>query len=101
MVTNTGTPKPMSIASSLSATTLRSENKSTNYWCRRCLKAYPNTCGLEQKYINLCLISINGIMTTKEDTKKHNRIKAVLAETGHTGKWLTEQLGNDPATASK
>lgn len=40
-------------------------------------------------------------MTTKEDTRKLNRIKAVLAETGHTGKWLAEQLGKDPATVSK
>lgn len=45
--------------------------------------------------------SINGIMTTKEETRKLNRIKAVLAETGHTGKWLAEQLGKDPATVSK
>lgn len=30
-----------------------------------------------------------------------NRIKAVLAETGHTGKWLAEQLGKDPVTVSK
>ena len=40
-------------------------------------------------------------MTTKEETRKLNRIKAVLAETGHTGKWLAEQLGKDPATVSK
>lgn len=40
-------------------------------------------------------------MTTKEETRKLNRIKAVLAETGHTGKWLAEQLGKDPATISK
>lgn len=40
-------------------------------------------------------------MTTKEGTRKLNRIKAVLAETGHTGKWLAEQLGKDPATVSK
>lgn len=45
--------------------------------------------------------SINEIMTTKEETKKLNRIKAVLAETGHTGKWLAKQLGKDPATVSK
>lgn len=45
--------------------------------------------------------SINGIMTTKEGTRKLNRIKVVLAETGHTGKWLAEQLGKDPATVSK
>lgn len=40
-------------------------------------------------------------MTTKEETRKLNRIKAVLAETGHTGKWLAERLGKDPATVSK
>lgn len=40
-------------------------------------------------------------MATKEVTRKLNRIKAVLAETGHTGKWLAEQLGKDPATVSK
>ena len=40
-------------------------------------------------------------MTTKEETRKLNRIKAVLAETGHTGKWLAGQLGKDPATVSK
>lgn len=40
-------------------------------------------------------------MTTKEESRKLNRIKSVLAETGHTGKWLAEQLGKDPATVSK
>lgn len=30
-----------------------------------------------------------------------NRIKAVLAETGHTGKWLAYELGKDPVTISK
>lgn len=40
-------------------------------------------------------------MTAKGDTRKLNRIKAVLVETGHTGKWLAEQLGKDPATVSK
>lgn len=40
-------------------------------------------------------------MTTKLKTKKLNRIKAVLAETGHPGKWLAEQLRKDPATVSK
>lgn len=40
-------------------------------------------------------------MTSKTEHKKLNRIKAVLAETGHTGKWLAEQLGKDPATVSK
>lgn len=32
---------------------------------------------------------------------KINRIKAVLAETGKTGKWLAEQVARDPATVSK
>ena len=40
-------------------------------------------------------------MDTKTERKKLNRIKAVLAETGHTGKWLAEQLGKDPVTVSK
>ena len=30
-----------------------------------------------------------------------NRIKAVLAETEHTSKWLAEQLDRDRATVSK
>ena len=40
-------------------------------------------------------------MDTKIERQKLNRIKAVLAETGHTGKWLAEQLGKDPVTVSK
>lgn len=30
-----------------------------------------------------------------------NRIKAVLAETHHTNKWLAEQMDKDTATVSK
>lgn len=30
-----------------------------------------------------------------------NRIKGALADTGHTGKWLADQVGRDPATVSK
>lgn len=30
-----------------------------------------------------------------------NRIKAVLADSGKTNKWLAEQLGKDPVTISK
>lgn len=33
--------------------------------------------------------------------EKINRVKAALAETAHTGKWLAEQLGKDPVTVSK
>ena len=40
-------------------------------------------------------------METKTERQRLNRIKAVLAETGHTGKWLAEQLGKDPVTVSK
>lgn len=40
-------------------------------------------------------------METKTERLKLNRIKVVLAETGHTGKWLAEQLDKDPATVSK
>ena len=39
-------------------------------------------------------------METKTERQKLNRIKAVLAETGHTGKWLAEQLGKDPVTVT-
>lgn len=35
------------------------------------------------------------------DTKDLNRIKVVLAEKKRTNKWLSEQLGKDPATVSK
>ena len=40
-------------------------------------------------------------MEAKVERQKINRIKAVLAETGHTGKWLAEQLGKDPVPVSK
>ena len=40
-------------------------------------------------------------MEPTTERQKLNRIKAVLAETGHTGKWLAEQLGKDPVTVSK
>jgi transcriptional regulator with XRE-family HTH domain len=30
-----------------------------------------------------------------------NRLKAILAESGKTNKWLAEQLGKDPVTISK
>ncbi|MBD5364485.1 MAG: helix-turn-helix transcriptional regulator [Bacteroides sp.] len=40
-------------------------------------------------------------METKTERQKLNRIKAVLAETGQTGKWLAEQLGKDPVSVSK
>ena len=40
-------------------------------------------------------------METKVERQKLNRIQAVLAETGHTGKWLAEQLDKDPVTVSK
>lgn len=33
--------------------------------------------------------------------KDINRIKGMLAEKKRTNKWLVEQLGKDPATASK
>ena len=41
------------------------------------------------------------IMETKTEKLRLNRIKAVLAETGYTNKWLAEQLGKDPVTVSK
>lgn len=38
-------------------------------------------------------------MRTK--SKQLNRIKLALIETGHSGVWLAQQLGKDPATVSK
>ena len=40
-------------------------------------------------------------MEIKRERQKLNRIKAVLADTGYTGKWLAKQLGKDPVTVSK
>lgn len=36
-----------------------------------------------------------------EQAKDINRLKVVLVEKKRTSKWLTEQLGKDPATVSK
>ena len=36
-----------------------------------------------------------------ELNKNINRIKAVLADSGQTSKWLASQLGKDPVTVSK
>ena len=35
------------------------------------------------------------------EKKDINRLKVVLVEKKRTGRWLTEQLGKDPATVSK
>lgn len=35
------------------------------------------------------------------ESTKINRLKAVLADSGKTGKWLAVQLGKDPTTISK
>ena len=32
---------------------------------------------------------------------KINRLKEILTEEGRSGKWLSKQLGKDPATVSK
>lgn len=37
----------------------------------------------------------------KETTKDINRIKVMLVEKKRTARWLSEQLGKDPATVSK
>lgn len=37
----------------------------------------------------------------KDGLKKMNRIKAILAETGHTGKWLATELEKDSVTMLK
>lgn len=37
----------------------------------------------------------------KETNKDINRIKVMLVEKKRTARWLSEQLGKDPATVSK
>lgn len=55
----------------------------------------------DQKQLNLHLLSINGMMTTKADARKLNRIKSVVAETVIPGnglqKNLVESYGKTPA----
>ena len=65
------------------------------------LKTYCQICSGHKYGLNLRSNLINQSMETKTERQKLNRIKAVLAETGHTGKWLAEQLGKDPVTVSK
>ena len=60
-----------------------------------------NTWSQKRYSLNLRSNLIYYSMETKIERQKLNRIKAVLAETGHTGKWLAEQLGKDPVTVSK
>lgn len=40
-------------------------------------------------------------MATKEDVRKLNRPKVVLAEIAHIGKLIAEQLGKDSDTVTK
>ena len=50
-----------------------------NYYCY--------FCNIKYKYVRM--------------ERKINRIKVMLAEKGKTNKWLSEQVGKDPATVSK
>lgn len=47
----------------------------------------------------LCIFANRLICINME--RKINRIKVMLAEKGKTNKWLSEQVGKDPATVSK
>lgn len=44
---------------------------------------------------------LNANLLNMENFQNLNRLKAVLADTGQTNKWLAEQLGKDPVTVSK
>ena len=48
-----------------------------------------------------CSNNLITLRKTLSRMKKMNRIKSVLADTGHTGKWLADQMGKDPVTVSK
>lgn len=52
---------------------------------------------MSENFINFVFV----IKRFKLSMEKINRIKAVLAEEGKTGKWLAEQVGRDPVTVSK
>ena len=52
---------------------------------------------MRESFINFAF----DIKRFKLSMEKINRIKAVLAEEGKTGKWLAEQVGRDPVTVSK
>lgn len=59
---------------------------------------------LEKEYIQHNDYFTTFVLNAKKltsDMDNLNRIKAILAETNHTGKWLAEQLGKDTATVSK
>ena len=52
---------------------------------------------MSENFINFAF----DIKRFKLSMEKINRIKAVLAEEGKTGKWLAQQVGRDPVTVSK
>ena len=59
-----------------------------------------------KKYLSLSLFHILSVYLPYTPIKGYtmkdiNRIKVVLVEQKKTGKWLAEQLGNDPSTVSK
>jgi DNA-binding XRE family transcriptional regulator len=55
------------------------------------------------KYLLISEILIKFVLNNNKFARMENlnRIKAVLAETHHTNKWLAEQMGRDTATVSK
>lgn len=65
------------------------------------LKTYCQICLNHKCKLILHSNLITQSLETKTERQKLNRIKAVLAETGHTGKWLAKQLGKAPVTVSK
>lgn len=48
-----------------------------------------------------CSNNLITLRKTLSRMKNMNRIKSVLVDTGHTGKWLADQLEKDPVTISK
>ncbi len=51
--------------------------------------------------IELFSISLLSFYVLRVEMKEVNRLKIILAEKNKTGKWLAEQLGQDPSTVSK
>ena len=63
--------------------------------------AMVSTFFIKLAYNSLFLYKFANILICINLKRKINRIKVILAEKGKTNKWLSEQVGKDPATVSK
>lgn len=62
---------------------------------------FDRNLGIQTLFSNIFIIFANKYKKNVTMERKINRIKVMLAEKGKTNKWLSEQVGKDPATVSK